>query len=122
LKKKADVVADPACGTGGFLLAAHDYMAKQASSKKEQRHFKETALRGNDIVDSVVRLCAMDLYLHGIGPGEATGECPIVAKDALAKEVGEKKVDMVLVLPSYFIKIAHRNILCAGCKSQRHFF
>jgi len=32
-----DTVADPACGTGGFLLAAHDYMAKHATSKKEQR-------------------------------------------------------------------------------------
>jgi N-6 DNA Methylase len=53
------VVADPACGTGGFLLAAHDYMAAQATSKKEQRHLKEHALRGNDIVDGVVRLCAM---------------------------------------------------------------
>ena len=40
----------------------------QASSKKEQRHLKEHALRGNDIdiVDSVVCLCAMNLYLHGI--------------------------------------------------------
>jgi len=38
--KPTDTVAEPACGTGGFLLAAHDYMAKQASSKKEQRHLK----------------------------------------------------------------------------------
>ncbi len=53
-----DTVADPACGTGGFLLAAHDYMANEEGglSKKEQCHLKEQALRGNDIVDSVVRL------------------------------------------------------------------
>jgi len=72
--KAMDVVSDPASGTGGFLLAAHDYMAKQATSKKEQRHLKEHAIRGNDIVDSVVRLCAMNLYLHGIGGDE----CPTV--------------------------------------------
>ena len=95
--KDGFTVADPACGTGGFLLAAHDYMAGQASSKKEQRHLKEHALRGNDIVDSVVRLCAMNLYLHGIG-GE---ECPISANDALAKEVGDDKVDMVLANPPF---------------------
>jgi len=41
--KATDTVSDPACGTGGFLLAAHDYMAPQASSKKEQRHLKEHA-------------------------------------------------------------------------------
>jgi len=93
--------ADPACGTGGFLLAAHDYMAAQATSKKEQRHLKEHALRGNDIVDSVVRLCAMNLYLHGIGPSDNDNECPISAADALAKEVGDDRVDMVLANPPF---------------------
>ena len=69
----------------------------QASSKKEQRHLKEHAFLGNDIVDSVVRLCAMNLYLHGIGGDE----CPITASDALAKEVGDDKVDMVLANPPF---------------------
>ncbi|MBL1140407.1 MAG: SAM-dependent DNA methyltransferase [Proteobacteria bacterium] len=96
--KATDTVADPACGTGGFLLAAHDYMAEQASSKKDQRHLKENALRGTDIVDSVVRLCAMNLYLHGIG----SDECPIESRDALAKEVGDKdRVNMVLANPPF---------------------
>ncbi|MDH5328165.1 MAG: type I restriction-modification system subunit M [Gammaproteobacteria bacterium] len=101
--KPTDTVADPACGTGGFLLAAHDYMAPQASSKKEQRHLKENALRGNDIVDSVVRLCAMNLFLHGIGgdSSSADGSCPITANDALAKEVGDDRVDMVLANPPF---------------------
>lgn len=99
--KPTDTVADPACGTGGFLLAAHDYMAKHATSKKEQRHIKEQALQGNDIVDSVVRLCAMNLYLHGIGPADNSLEGPISANDALAKEVGDDKVDMVLANPPF---------------------
>ena len=101
--KPTDTVADPACGTGGFLLAAHDYMAKHANSKKEQRHLKEQALRGNDIVDSVVRLCVMNLYLHGIGGGSANGSdsCPIISADALAKEVGDDRVDMVLANPPF---------------------
>ena len=94
--KPTDVVADPATGTGGFLLAAHDYMVKQVTSKAEAKHLKNSALRGNDIVDSVVRLCAMNLYLHGIGGTE----CPIVNQDALAKEVHDK-VDMVLANPPF---------------------
>ncbi len=101
-----DTVADPACGTGGFLLAAHDYMAnkKGGLSKKESRHLKDNALRGNDIVDGVVRLCAMNLYLHGIGgdlPAGQAGECPITATDSLAKEVGDDRVDMVLANPPF---------------------
>lgn len=104
--KATDTVADPACGTGGFLLAAHDYMADQEGglSKKESRHLKEQALRGNDIVDSVVRLCAMNLYLHGIGGGTSTmaeGSCPVTSNDALAKEVGDDRVDMVLANPPF---------------------
>lgn len=97
--KATDTVADPACGTGGFLLAAHDYMADQEGglSKKESRHLKEHALRGNDIVDSVVRLCAMNLYLHGIGGDE----CPVTSNDALTKEVGDDRVDMVLANPPF---------------------
>tara|TARA_R110001592_G_scaffold320639_1_gene598653 strand:+ start:3875 stop:5353 length:1479 start_codon:yes stop_codon:yes gene_type:complete len=95
-----DTVADPACGTGGFLLAAYDYMAPNAHSKKEQKHLRESALRGNDIVDSVTRLCAMNLYLHGIG--SADGDCPVISQDALAKEVGDNdRVDMVLANPPF---------------------
>lgn len=97
---KLHTVADPASGTGGFLLAAYDYMAPNAKSKKEQKHLREMALRGNDIVDSVTRLCGMNLYLHGIG--SADGECPVVSQDALAKEVGDKdRVDIVLANPPF---------------------
>lgn len=97
---KLHTVADPAAGTGGFLLAAYDYMAPNASSKKEQKHLREHALKGNDIVDSVTRLCAMNLYLHGIGT--ADGECPVISQDALAKEVSEKDlVDIVLANPPF---------------------
>lgn len=94
------IIADPACGTGGFLTVAHDYIVNNVDrplSKKEARFLKEDGFRGNDISDSVARLCAMNLYLHGIG----TSECPISTSDALAKEVGANKVDMVLANPPF---------------------
>jgi type I restriction enzyme M protein len=63
----------------------------------------EGALHGNDIVDSVNRLCAMNLYLHGIGT--ADGECPVLNQDALAKGVGDKdKVDMVFANSPFSVK------------------
>lgn len=120
--KPTDTVADPACGTGGFLLAAHDYMATEHGglSKKDARHLREKALRGNDIVDSVVRLCAMNLYLHGIGgdSSSAEGSCPISCNDALAKEVGDDKVDMVLANPPFGKKSSITVINAKGQKEQ----
>lgn len=106
---KLHTVADPASGTGGFLLASYDYMAANADSKTEQQHLHQHALKGSDIVDSVTRLCAMNLYLHGISG--ANGECLVVSQDALAKEVGDDElVDRVLANPPFGKKSAIKVI------------
>ncbi len=61
-------ICDPACGTGGFLLAAHDYLAHHLALDREQKkRLKSGTLYGIELVDSVTRLCAMNLLLHGIG-------------------------------------------------------
>jgi len=91
-------IFDPACGTGGFLLVAHDYIAKtNPKLNKEQKQFLQLkAVRGRDIVDSVARLCAMNLYLHGIGGDDS----PIDVGDALVSEPSEH-YDMVLTNPPF---------------------
>ncbi|HOS04947.1 MAG TPA: class I SAM-dependent DNA methyltransferase [Syntrophorhabdaceae bacterium] len=90
-------ICDPACGTGGFLLAAHDFISKNYSLDKDQKQFlKFNTFKGWDIVDNVARLCVMNLYLHGIG-GE---ESPIVPGDALASDPGDR-FDMVLTNPPF---------------------
>ena len=61
-------ICDPAAGTGGFLLAAHDYVEEHNTLDREQwEHLRHEALHGWEIVDSAARLCVMNLYLHGIG-------------------------------------------------------
>ena len=61
-------INDPACGTGGFLLAAHEYLNKNHNLDKDaKKHLKLNALTGTELVASVARLCVMNLYLHGIG-------------------------------------------------------
>ena len=40
---------DPACGTGGFLLAAYDFMRKQSDEQDKIDFLQKKALRGNDI-------------------------------------------------------------------------
>ena len=60
--KPGQVIGDPACGTGGFLLAAHDYISEHNKlSKPEMKHLRTQALRGTNIFPGVVSLCAMNL-------------------------------------------------------------
>ena len=90
-------ICDPAAGTGGFLLAAHDYIAKNHKLDKDQKkHLRLDALRGWEIVDSTARLCAMNLVLHGIG-GENS---PIVVDDSLRADPGSR-FSMVLTNPPF---------------------
>ena len=90
-------IYDPACGTGGFLLAAHDYISHNYQLDKGQKDFlKLKTLKGKDIVDNVVRLCVMNLYLHSIG-GDLS---PIESGDALVSDPGDR-FDMVLTNPPF---------------------
>jgi type I restriction enzyme M protein len=78
--KTGDAIHDPACGTGGFLLAAHEYLSKHYELDSDQKkHLRFDALSGFDIVDGVTRLCAMNLYLHGIGGDNS----PVTTYDSL---------------------------------------
>ena len=93
--RPGESIGDPACGTGGFFLGAYNYLEENYKLDRDQQLFLKTkTFRGTDIVDGVVRLCAMNLHLHGIG-GE---ESPISVDDSLLKEQSEK-VDIVLTNP-----------------------
>ena len=96
-----EVVYDPACGTGGFLLAAHEHIKSQADLDRDQKkHLRYEALRGVELVDGVSRLCAMNLYLHGIGPDDDEREPPIATDDSLRNEPKEH-ADVVLTNPPF---------------------
>jgi type I restriction enzyme M protein len=82
-----ELIIDPACGTGGFLLAAHNYLTGHFQLDRDQKkHLRFDALRGIDIVDGVSRLCAMNLFLHGVGPDDDSKTPPIRTDDALRNE------------------------------------
>jgi len=92
-------ICDPACGTGGFLLAAHDYIAKHNALDREQKkRLKSGTLFGVELVDGVARLCCMNLLLHGIASEDAD-EIPVQVRDALAGKHGE--YEMVLTNPPF---------------------
>ena len=95
-------ICDPACGTGGFLLAAHDYIANPAHyqlDKAQKRQLKSGTLFGVELVDSVARLCCMNLLLHGLG-GDGAEAVPIEVRDSLASH-GGTFYDMVLTNPPF---------------------
>ena len=98
--KPKETICDPACGTGGFLLASFAYVSdpKHYKLDRDQKKFLETeALRGWELVHATARLCAMNLMLHGIG-GE---QLPIEAGvDSLASDPGVR-FDIVLTNPPF---------------------
>lgn len=100
-----ETVCDPACGTGGFLLAAYDHMKDQTQDRAKLRELRHSSFHGVDIVDEVVRLCAMNLYLHGIGNGGS----PVVQGDALAFDGGQR-FDVVLTNPPFGKKSSYKVI------------
>jgi type I restriction enzyme M protein len=94
-----ETIMDPACGTGGFFIAAHDYISNNYSLDKEEKEFlKYDTFTGWEIVQDTARLCLMNMYLHGIEARE--DEVPITVDDSLAKEPS-KHFDIVLTNPPF---------------------
>ena len=92
-------IADPACGTGGFFLAAYDYLVKARTLDKAQKEFlKNQTFRGNEIVANTRRLCLMNMFLHNIG--EMVGDSPISPADALVAPASDT-YDYVLANPPF---------------------
>jgi type I restriction enzyme M protein len=109
-------ICDPACGTGGFLLAAHDYLAKHYQlDRAQKKNLKSGTFFGIELVDSVTRLCAMNPLLHGIG-GELEEDLPVVTKDALAGKHGEYEI--VLANPPFGKKSSVTIVNEAGDTSK----
>ena len=99
--KIGETVCDPACGTGGFLLAAYDCMKLQSQDKDKREFLNNKALHGVDNTPLVVTLASMNLYLHGIG----TDRSPITCEDSLEKEP-DTLVDVILANPPFGIRPA----------------
>ena len=97
--KITETVADPACGTGGFLLAAYEYMKPQSKEIAKQKFLKEHAFFGADNTPLVVTLASMNLYLHDIG----TESSPIVCQDSLI-DTSEKMFDVILANPPFGVR------------------
>ena len=106
-----ETICDPACGTGGFLLAAHEYISAHNATldRKQKKHLKLEALSGVELVGAVARLCAMNLLLHGVGPEGDEAEPPIVVDDSLRGDPGSR-FEIVLTNPPFGKKSSVRIV------------
>ncbi|MFI6847079.1 N-6 DNA methylase [Kitasatospora sp. NPDC050467] len=101
-----DRITDPACGTAGFLIAAHSYIREhhlKDLSREQRLGLGQGSIWGNELVPGTARLAAMNMLLHGIG--EADGKSLITTGDALA-EVPSQRASLVLANPPFGKKSA----------------
>jgi type I restriction enzyme M protein len=110
-------ICDPACGTGGFFLAAFDYIMRNHPNldPDQKRHTRSGLFTGWEIVDNAARLCAMNLLLHGIESPDS--DSPVHVDDVLRADPGER-FDMVLTNPP-FGKKSSVQIVNAEGKAER---
>jgi type I restriction enzyme M protein len=109
-------MCDPAGGTGGFVLATHDYIASHyALDRTQKKLLRSGTLFVVELVDSVARLCCMNLLLHGIG-GDRDDEVPVLVQDALAGKHGE--YNLVMTNPPFGKKSSVTIVNDAGDTSK----
>ncbi len=94
-------IADPCCGSGGFFLAAYDFLTnpKNYTLDRAQKEFlKNETFYGNELVKTTFIMALMNLYLHNIG--DIYGNVPITQGDSLLA-APEWRVDYVLTNPPF---------------------
>ncbi len=94
-------IADPACGTGGFFLAAYDFITNPQNyelDRAQKTFLKHSTFHGNEIVANTRRLCLMNMFLHNIG--EIDGEGAVSPNDALVAPSSQSH-DYVLANPPF---------------------
>jgi type I restriction enzyme M protein len=96
-----DVICDPACGTGGFLVASGEYLRAHhpeiLRDAKLKKHFHEAAFHGFDFDNTMLRIGSMNMLLHGV-------ENPDIRyRDSLAQDHAgeEEKYTLLLANPPF---------------------
>ena len=93
------MIADPACGTGGFFLAAYDFLVTHYQlDRMRKAYLKHNTFTGNEIVANTRRLCLMNMFLHNIG--EIDGDSLVSPNDALVAP-SPQSYDYVLANPPF---------------------
>ncbi|MGP8299826.1 HsdM family class I SAM-dependent methyltransferase [Streptomyces inhibens] len=96
-----DTFADPACGTGGFLIGVHKYLTQHQwanATPDEWFRYSTSQIWGHELVPWTARLVTANLLLHGIG--SAGQPAPIAVGDALTHPP-DRRASLVLAHPPF---------------------
>src|SRR5687768_11097732 len=94
---KEFTIGDPACGTGGFLVAAYEWLIAETGGALERdiaKRVRNSTYFGQDLDATPRRLALMNLYLHGLEP-------EIVLGDAIYETPSGQRFDVVLANPPF---------------------
>jgi len=97
-------ICDPACGTGGFLVGAYEWLLERSGGvfdRKDIKRIKTATYYGQDLVPRPRRLALMNLYLHGVEPHLYLG-------DTIYEPDRGERYDVVLTNPPFGTKGAHQ--------------
>jgi type I restriction enzyme M protein len=90
-------IDDPACGTGGFLVSAYEWLLAQSKGALDRdvaRRIRTQTYFGQDIDPEPRRLAVMNLYLHQVEPH-------IERKDSIYEAPTAHRADVVLTNPPF---------------------
>ncbi|AQT84459.1 Type I restriction enzyme EcoKI M protein [Paenibacillus larvae subsp. larvae] len=96
----SDVIADPAMGSAGFLVAAQEYVKEHHANlflhAGLKKHFNQDMFHGFDMDRTMLRIGAMNMLLHGVDQPN------IEYKDSLSEQNGDQeKYTMILANPPF---------------------
>lgn len=77
--KPSDVIFDPCCGTGGFLISGMHKMLEEAKSEAEKDHIKQHQIHGIEIRDDMFSIATTNMILRG------DGQSNLICKDFFAE-------------------------------------
>ncbi|NLX99283.1 MAG: N-6 DNA methylase [Rhodopirellula sp.] len=101
-----DTIYDPACGTGGFIVRAFEWVRDQinrkristADKEKMLRRLKEKQLFGVEHVPLVFKLALMNMILHRDGSSQLQNDDSLSNK---AQDIHKAKYDVILANPPF---------------------
>jgi type I restriction enzyme M protein len=97
-------IGDPACGTGGFLVCAYEWLLQETKGSLDRaiaQRIRTATYYGDDLVARPRRLALMNLYLHQVEPH-------IGGNDSIYDPPGPERFDVVLTNPPFGTKGANQ--------------
>jgi len=97
--KLGEVILDPACGTGGFLVEAYSHLEKQCKTVQDRQKLQQSSILGGEAKSLPYLLAQMNLLLHGL---ESPKINPGNSLETKLTDIGDKdRVDVILTNPPF---------------------